>query len=371
MSDGYTLSSLKVSNFTSYVDAEVKFSKKPDKLTVIRGHYGAGKSNLIHAIQWCLYGKVQYRHKDLLHGRRSDNTVEKTNHVSVVLTLADNDGDRFRISRELSLSKDDTPASHDGWIRTNRDDIPPKGTVMATRREFLKYDQVSGKWEPMDNFVKRVNEIFPEDLADFFLVYDTLFFDLDANRRNIRDEIANMLRFCLAHKKADCGDLKPCAHAEHSATESQSTDMTARVLQCAKEYFLQYEKRYDDMRLDKDGRISVHRTNDDEYISSDTMDVLYLSFILALRDVSGFKLPFVLDTDLHLMPFEHRHTFVQMLLESNTQVILTINTEALYSYPENIGQALFGDMEDQNIGHDYTVSNDDYQSSVLPTRQAF
>ena len=56
-SEGYQISSLKIENFRQYRDVDIKFSHDPKKaFTVLRGGNGAGKTNIMNAITWCLYG---------------------------------------------------------------------------------------------------------------------------------------------------------------------------------------------------------------------------------------------------------------------------------------------------------------------------
>lgn len=50
---------LKLSNYRQYLDEEIVFSpmEKGKNITVIQGANGSGKTNILNAITWCLYGK--------------------------------------------------------------------------------------------------------------------------------------------------------------------------------------------------------------------------------------------------------------------------------------------------------------------------
>ena len=54
------LISLRVKDFRRfYGDQEIKFSSDPKKtFTIIHAENGTGKSNLLNAINWCLYGEL-------------------------------------------------------------------------------------------------------------------------------------------------------------------------------------------------------------------------------------------------------------------------------------------------------------------------
>ena len=52
---------IKLKNYRQYRDTRIAFSTRQDKnLTIIQGNNGAGKSNLLNAITWCLYGEERH-----------------------------------------------------------------------------------------------------------------------------------------------------------------------------------------------------------------------------------------------------------------------------------------------------------------------
>ena len=60
-SEDYRISSLEIENFRQYRNAHIKFSRDPQKaFTIIRGSNGAGKTNIMNAITWCLYGTEKH-----------------------------------------------------------------------------------------------------------------------------------------------------------------------------------------------------------------------------------------------------------------------------------------------------------------------
>ena len=49
---------IKMKNYCQYRDATLEFSTDlQKKVTIIQGNNGTGKSNLLNAITWCLYGE--------------------------------------------------------------------------------------------------------------------------------------------------------------------------------------------------------------------------------------------------------------------------------------------------------------------------
>ena len=52
---------IKMKNYRQYRDATVEFSTDlQKKVTIIQGNNGTGKSNLLNAITWCLYGEERH-----------------------------------------------------------------------------------------------------------------------------------------------------------------------------------------------------------------------------------------------------------------------------------------------------------------------
>ena len=55
------IDTIKLENYRQYKDATIEFSRDPKRmLTVLRGNNGVGKTNIMNAITWCLYGKENH-----------------------------------------------------------------------------------------------------------------------------------------------------------------------------------------------------------------------------------------------------------------------------------------------------------------------
>jgi DNA sulfur modification protein DndD len=52
---------LRMKNYRQYCDAKIEFSRSASKkFTVIQGANGAGKTNILNAITWCLFGEEKH-----------------------------------------------------------------------------------------------------------------------------------------------------------------------------------------------------------------------------------------------------------------------------------------------------------------------
>ncbi|NWJ46938.1 MAG: AAA family ATPase [Chloroflexi bacterium] len=102
---------IRLRNYRQYLDAQIKFSTDPDRnLTLIQGFNGAGKSNLLNSITWCLYGEERHLQQD---GKKNQLPIlnEKVYHslnpgdltkVEVELALGDDSQIEYRITRKFT-----------------------------------------------------------------------------------------------------------------------------------------------------------------------------------------------------------------------------------------------------------------------------
>ena len=63
---------IKLENYRQYKDLKIEFSTSENQnLTIIQGANGAGKTNLLNAITWCLYGKEKHIARDFTTRNRN------------------------------------------------------------------------------------------------------------------------------------------------------------------------------------------------------------------------------------------------------------------------------------------------------------
>lgn len=87
-----------IKNYRQYRDVEVEFARDPERnFTIIKGNNGTGKTTMLNALSWCLYGEE-------IHDYGDDSAMEICNNKS--LKLAENDSD-IKVSVELSFIDED------------------------------------------------------------------------------------------------------------------------------------------------------------------------------------------------------------------------------------------------------------------------
>ena len=182
-----SLSSLKISNITiknyrTYYGEKPPIeistdSKKP--VTVIHGISGRGKTSLLNAIHWCIYGKEKNDVKQkketsegLVHSYALDTLeVGKEENMFVRVIMVDED-DRivFEIEREIIFKKINSN-NDEGW----NDDIQaviPTSIQTETKATFGFRDIDSDELvriQSLDGIKDRLEVIFPEILSSYVL----------------------------------------------------------------------------------------------------------------------------------------------------------------------------------------------------------
>ena len=182
-----SLSSLKISNITiknyrTYYGEKPPIeistdSKKP--VTVIHGISGRGKTSLLNAIHWCIYGKEKNDVKQkketsegLVHSYALDTLeVGKEENMFVRVIMVDED-DRivFEIEREIIFKKINSN-NDEGW----NDDIQaviPTSIQTETKATFgfrdIDTDELV-RIQSLDGIKDRLEVIFPEILSSYVL----------------------------------------------------------------------------------------------------------------------------------------------------------------------------------------------------------
>lgn len=190
-----------MTNFRQYVCANMKFSRTPGQLfTILRGNNGTGKTNIMNAITWCLYGSEKHLDNEqsalpIVNKKILKKTKKKIITMNVELGLIGEFGDMIKIGRELSLYRSD--ARYDGdrtGVKYDKDagaTIPVNYTP-AVQKRYSWYDPNKGEgWKSTEYFDGNVMSLLPVGLSDYFLFdgekLEDFFENIDNVKKGIED----------------------------------------------------------------------------------------------------------------------------------------------------------------------------------------
>lgn len=157
-------SSIEITNYRQYRHMRLEFPRGEYDLQVLVGDNGTGKTNLLNAFTWCLYGKEPHLgtedakkgepklNKEVLAEAYDDHVVTKN--VQVAIEIEDGD-DVVRIERMLPCR------------------VQSETTVMEMNiRETFRFTRLSPdghtKVYADDDAAIRVNQILPETIREYF-----------------------------------------------------------------------------------------------------------------------------------------------------------------------------------------------------------
>jgi DNA sulfur modification protein DndD len=103
---------LRMKNFRQYRDAKIEFAHSPDRnFTIVEGVMGAGKTNILNALTWCLFGEELHIDEKYAGLPRINTTAlsENSNGISelvVEVQFIQSDGKKIRVTRTGHFKED-------------------------------------------------------------------------------------------------------------------------------------------------------------------------------------------------------------------------------------------------------------------------
>ena len=257
------IKSIELKNFRPYEDVTIEFSQdKTKSFTIIEGNNSAGKTSLINAMYWCLYGQEQFLNVGEGKPIPNQNILNKTKvgegcDSSVVITINDDKGPKYQISRTLESRRQNND-------RTKRYDDDAAGQIDSgittlISQSFSQRDD-RGNWEATDDdtrFISKVAKFLPEKLSSFVIfngeILDSFF--KTENAEKIKDGIEKVSGLPITEKSIEHWEKMV---KEYSRKAARSSGTSATLIQ---EKLDNKEKTFD--KISKE--VSILEKNMEEY----------------------------------------------------------------------------------------------------------
>jgi len=208
------LDHIKICNFRQfYGNQTVKFSKSPEKnITVIHGENGFGKTALLNAFMWCLYGNINLPEGHILINERAEGDATDKAHlkVSVELSFRDKESE-YSVLRTLDGQK-----------------LGGKAFMNGDSKLMVSIRDETGRTFNPKNPQNTVDQILPETMCPYFFFDGERIDNLSKKEgsKEIQSAIKNIMGLeVLERAKSHLNDVRRHFMNELGSDASEETKM--------------------------------------------------------------------------------------------------------------------------------------------------
>jgi DNA sulfur modification protein DndD len=210
-----TIESISIENFRLLKKMDITLSQDSEKpITIIEGNNSLGKTTLMNAIYWCLYGREPFFLNEGLGKPRinqkvlNDTEVGNKAKASVKVSFSDYKKTTHMVTRELVCRR-----QNEGTIKVENKKAGGQLDSGFVIDEYITVEVLKddGNWKVVDDLnqsVTEINRILPEDIAEFTLFngekLDSFFREKD--QTNIRTGIERVSGISITKKSIDHWD---------------------------------------------------------------------------------------------------------------------------------------------------------------------
>lgn len=186
------LNRLEMYNFRQFIGKQsIEFSTDPEKnVTVLIGINTSGKTTIVRAFEWCLYGKNGFEDPVLLNSNvRANMNVGDTQKAWVAVTFT-HDGKEYTLTRThkyVCNERRRIPASSEYEVDLN------KKPVEELTLEYLQSDGQTKTPIDRSDITDSMDRVLPRDLSDYFFFGGERISGI-ANRADLSKAVRGLMR---------------------------------------------------------------------------------------------------------------------------------------------------------------------------------
>lgn len=228
---------LEMNNFRQYVGLQqIEFSTDPEKnVTVLIGVNTSGKTTIIRAFEWCLYGKNGFEDQVLLNSDVRENMQKgdiQDVWVSVTFTHDDKTYTLKRTFKYLCIDR----STIDGNVSV--DLKKPEEDLTLT---YLQKDGQTKTSIRKENISESMDRVLPEDLSDYFFFGGERISGI-ANRTDLSKAVRGLMRLdVLENAKTHLSSVLKKFNSNIDTTGDAKAQMAQDSLDTARKKLTGYE----------------------------------------------------------------------------------------------------------------------------------
>lgn len=252
------INSLEMYNFRQYIGKQkIDFSTDPEKnVTVLIGINTAGKTTIIRAFEWCLYGKNGFEDQVLLNSEVRNNMYPGDIQETYVAVEFAFDGRVHTLKRKFQYTCTERTVK-DGKVDVTLKKTPEENLT-------LHYMQSDGQTKtPVDrsNITETMDRVIPKDLSDYFFFGGERISSI-ANRTDLSKAVQGLMRLdILENARIHLSKVIK----EFKGNIDPSGDANAQKAMDSKETYLEQLKGYEVERDNAEQQMNYWHQKETEY----------------------------------------------------------------------------------------------------------
>lgn len=194
---------LEMYNFRQYIgQQEVTFSTDPEKnVTVLIGVNTSGKTTIVRAFEWCLYGKNGFEDPVLLNSEVRDNmNVGDSQDVWVAVTFSheDSNGEKMYTLKRRYRYLCNERSNAEGRLSVELNKKPEEALTLT----YLQADGQTKTAIREEDITESIDRVLPQDLSDYFFFGGERISSI-ANRTDLSKAVRGLMRLDVLENARD------------------------------------------------------------------------------------------------------------------------------------------------------------------------